>query len=161
MPSILIVCTANQCRSPLGEALLQRSLTTEYPKQAWQVQSAGTWASNGRPAHPDMRTAAAEAGLNLNDHRARNVDSIDLESYDLILTMEQSQKEALQIEFPRVRSRVYLLSEMLGITYDVPDPIGGPLDDYRATVRELDRLFKLSLPRIAQLAMAATTANAT
>lgn len=159
MPSILIVCTANQCRSPLGEGLLQRFLTTEYPRQVWQVQSAGTWAANGRPAHPDMRTAAAEAGLNLNNHRARNVDSIDLESYDLILTMEQSHKEALQIEFPAVRNRVYLLSEMLGITYDVPDPIGGPLDDYRATVRELDRLFKLSLPRIAQLALAATAAN--
>ncbi len=156
MPSILIVCTANQCRSPLGEALLQRALTTEYPAQSWQIQSAGTWATNGRSAHPDMRTAAAEAGLNLNNHRARNVDSIALESYDLILTMEQSHKEAIQIEFPAVRNHVYLLSEMLGITYDVPDPIGGPLDDFRATVRELDRLFKLSLSRIVQLATATT-----
>jgi len=159
MPSILIVCTANQCRSPVGEALLQRTLTAEYPTQSWQVQSAGTWATNGRPAHAEMRAAAAEAGLDLNDHRARNVDNVELASYDLILTMEQSHKEALQIEFPAVRGRVYLLSEMLGITYDVPDPIGGPRDDYRATVSELDRLLKLCLPRIVQLA-AATPANA-
>ena len=154
MPSILIVCTANQCRSPLGEAILQRHLTIEYPNQMWHVESAGTWASNGRPAHPDMRKVAAEVGLNLSSHSARNVDSVPLGQFGLILTMEQSHKEALQIEFPAVRNRVYLLSEMLGITYDVPDPIGGPLDDYRATVRELDRLFKISLPRIVQLATA-------
>lgn len=118
----------------------------------WRVESAGTWATNGRSAHQDMSIAAEEAGLNLYSHRARNVDSIPLESYDLILTMEQSHKEALQIEFPTIRNRVYLLSEMLGITYDIPDPIGGPLNDYRTTVKELTRLLKLSLPRIVELA---------
>lgn len=152
MPKILIVCTANQCRSPLGEALLRKHLTNAYPHGDWQVESAGTWAVNHRAAHPDMRMAAMEAGLNLAEHRARNVDAIPLEAYDLILTMEQSHKEALQIEFSAVRERVYLLSEMVGVTYDVPDPIGGPPDEYRATVRELDRLIKLGLPRIIKLA---------
>jgi protein-tyrosine phosphatase len=107
-----------------------------------------------------MRAVAAEAGLDLRDHRARNVDTVPLTSFDLILTMEQSHKEAIQIEFPAVRGRVYLLSEMLGIVYDVPDPIGGAPDDYRATIRELDRLFKLSLPQIVQrTAVAATSAT--
>lgn len=159
MPTILIVCTANQCRSPLGEVLLQKHLLAEYDQQPWRVESAGTWAINGRSAHPDMRMAAQEAGLNLTDHRARNVDSIALDSYDLILTMEQSHKEALQIEFPTVRGRIHLLSEMVGVTYDVPDPIGGPAEEYRATVRELNRLIKLSLPKIVALATASTTAS--
>ncbi|MEZ4617145.1 MAG: hypothetical protein R2867_16780 [Caldilineaceae bacterium] len=57
----------------------------------------------GRSAHPDMRTVAAEFGLDLAAHRARNVDNVDLAAYDLILTMEQSHKEAMQIEFPAVR----------------------------------------------------------
>lgn len=148
MPKILIVCTANQCRSPLGEALLRNHLDQAYSDQVWVIESAGTWAKNGRQAHPDMRTAALEAGLNLAEHRARNVDTIALEEYDLILTMEQSHKEAMRAEFTAVRDRIYLLSEMVGIAYDVPDPIGGPLDDYRATVRELDRLLKMSLPQI-------------
>jgi len=98
-----------------------------------------------------MCIAAEESGLDLYQHQARNVDSIPLEQYNLILTMEQSHKEALQIEFPSIRNRVFLLSEMLGVTYDIPDPIGGPLDDYRATVRELKRLLQLSLPRIIDL----------
>jgi protein-tyrosine phosphatase len=107
-----------------------------------------------------MRAVAAEAGLDLRDHRARNVDTVPLTSFDLILTMEQSHKEAIQIEFPAVRGRVYLLSEMLGIVYDVPDPIGGVPDDYRATVRELERLFKLSLPQIVKRAAVAATSSA-
>ncbi|HRW10476.1 MAG TPA: hypothetical protein P5121_35470 [Caldilineaceae bacterium] len=151
MPSILIVCTANQCRSPLGEALLRQLLQADAKGADWQVESAGTWATNGRSAHPDMCIAAEESGLDLYQHQARNVDSIPLEQYNLILTMEQSHKEALQIEFPSIRNRVFLLSEMLGVTYDIPDPIGGPLDDYRATVRELKRLLQLSLPRIIDL----------
>ena len=152
MPSILIVCTANQCRSPLGEALLRQLLHGEEKGTEWQVESAGTWATDGRSAHPDMCIAAEEAGLDLYHHRARNVDNVLLSSYDLILTMEQSHKEALQIEFPSIRNRVFLLSEMLGVTYDIPDPIGGPLEDYRTTVKELTRLLKLSLPRITELA---------
>ena len=155
MPSILIICTANQCRSPLAEALLRRQLNTNHPTEDWRIDSAGTWATNGRSAHADMRTAAAEVGLDLTAHRARNVDSVNLEAYDLLLTMEQNHKEAIQVEFPDIRDRIYLLSEMFGVVYDIPDPIGGPLDDYRITIRELDRLLKLSLSRIVDLANAA------
>jgi len=136
----------------VAEALLRGILTSNESDREWRIESAGTWAKNGRSAHPDMSIAAEEAGLNLYDHRARNVDSIPLESYDLILTMEQSHKEALQIEFPAIRNQVYLLSEMLGIIYDIPDPIGGAIDDYRTTVKELTRLLKVSLPRIIECA---------
>ncbi len=161
MPTILIICTANQCRSPVGEALLRKQLTEAHGDLEWQVESAGTWAANDRPAHPDMRVAAMEAGLDLATHRARNVDTLPLEGYDLLLTMEQSHKEALEIEFPAVRGRTHLLSTMAGVSYDVPDPIGGPPDEYRASVRELDRLIRMSLPRIVELATAAAKTNAT
>lgn len=152
MPSILLVCTANQCRSPLAEAQLRRYLTTQHPDLTWQIESAGTWASSGRSAHPDMRVAANEVGLDLTGHRARNVETLQLSDYDLILTMEQSHKEAIRVEFSAIRERVYQLSEMVGITYDVPDPIGGSAADFRTTVRELDRLLQFALPRIVKLA---------
>lgn len=161
MPSILLVCTANQCRSPLAEAQLRRYLSTQYPDQTWRIESAGTWASTGRGAHPDMRAAASEVGLDLANHRARNVESLVLADYDLILTMEQSHKEAIRIEFPAIRDRVYQLSEMVGVTYDIPDPIGGTAADYRATIRELDRLLQFALPRIIKLTGQASTTPST
>lgn len=154
MPSILIICTANQCRSPVAEALLRRQLAEQTDHEAWRVESAGTWAAGARPAHPQMCQVAREAGIDLSRHRARNVEALVLTAYDLILTMEQSHKEALQIEFPAVRNRIYQLTEMVGLTYDVADPIGGSMDDFRGTVHELDRLLQFGLPRIIALASA-------
>jgi len=154
MPSILIICTANQCRSPLAEVLLQRQLSERDSTTQWTVESAGTWATAARPAHVQMRKVAEETGLDLSQHRARNVETLALASYDLILTMEQSHKEALQVEFPAVRKRIYQLTEMVGLSYDVADPIGGPIDDFRGTLHELKRLITFGLPRIIELASA-------
>lgn len=152
MPTILIVCTANQCRSPVAAALLQKELQNGASTQAWQVESAGVWASPGKPAHQEMRRAALEVGLDLGAHRAHPIETLQpLTNFDLILTMEQSQKEAIQIEFPQVSKRVYLLSEMAGIAYDIADPIGGAPEDFRLTVREIARLVKFGLPRIRKL----------
>ena len=68
--------------------------------------------------------------------------------------MEQSHKEALQVEFPQVSARVYQLTEMVGMNYDIADPIGGGTDDFRRTLQELKRLITFGLPRIVTLASA-------
>lgn len=152
MPSILLICTANQCRSPVAEAILRRQLMEHDPNTTWSVESAGTWAMGARPAHTQMCRVAGEIGLDLSRHRARNVENLTLANYDLILTMEQSHKEALQVEFPAVRNRVYQLTEMVGMNYDVADPIGGSVEDFRRTLTELQRLIKFGLPRVVALA---------
>lgn len=152
MFKILIVCTANQCRSPIAAALLQQQLTQQPSSNDWVVESAGTWAAKARPAHAQMCVVGAEIGVDLSQHRSRNVEDLQLTDYRLILTMEQSHKEALQVEFPAVRSTVYQLTEMVGLHYDVADPIGGAIDDFRNTVVELKRLLKFGLPQIIKLA---------
>jgi len=39
--------------------------------------------------------------------------------------MEAGQKEALQVEFPKEREKIFLLSEAAeGVPYDIPDPFG-------------------------------------
>jgi protein-tyrosine phosphatase len=154
MPSILIICTANQCRSPVAEALLRRQLSEHDNHTPWIVESAGTWAVGARPAHAQMCKVAEEAGLDLSRHRARNVEDLTLNNYALILTMEQNHKEALQVEFPQIADRVYQLTEMVGMKYDIADPIGGGTDDFRRTLQELKRLIAFGLPRIATLASA-------
>lgn len=152
MTKILIVCTANQCRSPIAAALLSQVLAQQPDSADWLVESAGTWASKSRPAHPQMCTVAAEVGLDLSQHRSRNVEDLPLTDYSLILTMEQSHKEAIQVEFPATRTYVYQLTEVIGLSYDIADPIGGTTEDFRNTVVELKRLIKFGLPQIMKLA---------
>ena len=48
-----------------------------------------------------------------------------LKESDVVLVMEEGQKEAIQNEFPFAQNKVHLLSEVVeGVAYDVPDPAG-------------------------------------
>lgn len=152
MPAVLFVCTANQCRSPMAGALLRSRLEQQGDAGSWQIESAGVWATEGIPALENARIALRERGLSLDPHRSRNVDQVPLYSFDLILTMEQGQKEALRAAFPEIAARIYLLSELAGPAYSIPDPVGGTLADFYGTIRELDDLLERGLERIRELA---------
>jgi protein-tyrosine phosphatase len=82
-----------------------------------------------------------------------------LESFNLILTMEYGQKEALQVEFPQVAQRVFLLSEMEGKTLQVEDPVGKPLPAYEETVKTIDQMLARGMQRIFSLVEAQDTAE--
>ena len=153
MPSILFVCTANRIRSVYSEYLFRRYLT-EYGQDLshWHVTSAGTWTSDGLPAMPKAIDAGAELGLDLTAHRSTRIEDVDLSTYDLVVLMEQGQKEALLFEEPTLGGRARLLSEMAsGIAYDVGDPVGGPRSSYVSTANEIDRLISAATPRIIEL----------
>ena len=49
--SVLVVCTGNICRSPMGERLLAAGLRERFGDEAEQVSvtSAGTWGRDGVP----------------------------------------------------------------------------------------------------------------
>jgi protein-tyrosine phosphatase len=150
MRSVLIVCTANQCRSPMAMAIL-RSKTGQLPGE-WKIESAGTWAVEGAPANQKTQQVVAELGLDLRDHKSRMVRREMLAAFNLILVMEPGQKEALQIEFPEAASRTFLLSEMIGLSFTIIDPVGGEIEDYRVTAREIDHILAEGLGKIDTLA---------
>lgn len=159
MPSLLFVCTANRIRSPLAEHLFRRQLVAagENPED-WRVESAGTWTRSGLRAMPSMQEAGAELGVDLSTHRSQAIEDAPLETYDLIITMEQGQREAIAVEFPAVADRVHLLSQLAtGLIYDVADPVGRPLAAYQATAQELDRLLIMATPQIIALASSQQT----
>lgn len=148
MPSVLIVCTANICRSPMAMGLLRQKVS-ELPD--WRVESAGTWAIEGQRPAASTLDVLSRRGITLQ-HRSRVVTLDLLEAFNLILTMEAGHKEALKVEFPRIADRVFLLSEMIGEEYDIKDPVGGPFDEFEKTAQELELIFDKGLDKITQLA---------
>lgn len=151
MPNILVVCTANICRSPVVQALLTQQLYTNG-RTDFTVDSAGTWVTNSRSAAANSILLMAERGLDISQHRAKVVDEQLIAQADLVLCMASGHVEALQVEFPQFEERIYLLSEMAGKLYSIADPYGGNLKEYQEMVREVSQLIERGIGRIIQLA---------
>jgi protein-tyrosine phosphatase len=124
MPSVLLVCLGNICRSPMAEAVLRAQLP-----DVKLVASAGTNAVGGPM---DARAAAAlerRGHQPLKKFRSRPFDAADFERYDLILAMDAHNLAELIKRRPEgARARVQLLLDYApGLQgQDVPDPYYGP-----------------------------------
>jgi protein-tyrosine-phosphatase len=70
----------------------------------------------------------------------------------LIIVMESGHKESLSSEFPAVRDRLHLLSEIVdGVPYDIPDPAQPGIDPTQIG-REIALLIGRGKEKILQLA---------
>ena len=141
MAKILIVCTANICRSPVVEALIRRKLE-EVGVDGVEVTSGGFLEDGYEASVGSRRVLASYRGLDLSLHRSHRLRGEDVLSSDLILCMEKRHAEALERFGPGLSSRIFRLAEMAGEPRDVEDPHGGPLVGYERMVREVDGLVE-------------------
>ena len=151
MPRIVFICTKNQFRSPLAAAILQRELEAHDLPGEWVVDSAGSWVANLAPATTDALIEAAKRGLDLTAHTSKGIEGIHREKIDLFLVMEEGQKESILLEFPRLKDKTILLSELTGVSFSIPDPYvtGESCSEIAA---EIEQLIKNNLERIVALA---------
>ena len=151
MHNILFVCSANMCRSPMAEGLFIKLLKQRAPQSEWLVSSAGVWAMDGSRASEGAAKAMQRRGIDLGYHRARVVSREMILDSDLILVMERNHKEALQAAFPQYADKIYMLTEMVGLSHDIRDPIGGASMDYDDTADELEQLLESGFHQIQSL----------
>jgi protein-tyrosine phosphatase len=136
----------------MAMALMRNRLKRMDLPDHWQVASAGTWSMGDVPATPNAATVVEELGMSLDEHLSQKVTPELMEAYDLILTMESNHQEALLVEFPSFREKVFMLSEMVGERYDILDPIGGPLEEYRSTLEAIDAILERGMEEILRIA---------
>jgi protein-tyrosine phosphatase len=118
--SILVLCTGNICRSPIGEALLRKRLRGKV-----KVASAGVAALIGEPADPLAVEICQEAGLDIAEHRGQQATAPLLSEHELILTMAQSHNDWINRKFPHLRGRTHKLLRWRG-NADIRDPFLQP-----------------------------------
>jgi protein-tyrosine-phosphatase len=148
MPSILFVCSANQCRSPMAEVLFRQLIEEKGEADDWRVESAGVWAYDGSRATTNAQKVMEERDLDLSQHLSQPADSTLLKQFDLTLVMEQRHKTILQEQNPQLADRIYLMREIAGQGGDFADPVGGSLELYRAAADELEMIFDDGFERI-------------
>ncbi|MCA9730086.1 MAG: low molecular weight protein arginine phosphatase, partial [Candidatus Eisenbacteria bacterium] len=141
------------CRSPMAEGILRDLLTKEGLGEQIEVRSAGTWAVGGSPASENAVRAAAERGIDIEEHRSTPLSRALVHGADLILTMEPGHLEEIVVHVPEARNKAFLVTSFAdpenGSSRGVDDPIGGDMAAYEKTCQELHDLLSAALPRIA------------
>ena len=150
--SVLFVCAANQCRSPMAKVLFSNLIVKKKAQsEDWRIESAGVWAINGFPAADFAIRAMRDIGLDLKNHHSRPVTESLLEEFCLVLCMENEQASFLKRNFPLAKDKFFLLSELAGDTKEIQDPVGHSMDIYRNTVNEMLALMEKGLNKILDL----------
>ena len=113
---ILVICTGNICRSPIGERLLRRLLPSK------RIDSAGVGALVNHAADESAIRVAEKYGLSLDGHRGAKFTSALARQYDLLLVME-------------ARGKTMLFGHWLD-SKEIPDP-------YRMSDEAFDSVYQL------------------
>lgn len=108
---ILIVCTANVCRSPMGAALLDKHLAAAHIGA--RVRSAGTHAG-AIGTDPEAIAAMNRHGLDIRNHRPRLLTRAILanEGADLVMTMTREQLRAVSVMSEGVFPHAFTVREL-------------------------------------------------
>lgn len=172
MTTILVLCTANACRSVLAQALLSAELAARGG--AALVVSAGTRGA-GHPPPAEVTEILAAWGIDASRHRGRLVTPDDLAAADLILGMTREHVRHAAVLLPEAWPRAFTLTEIVrrgrlagprlpaeplgdwlaraahgrtrgdllgGGPDDIADPAGGPPHGYLATAELLRQLTR-------------------
>lgn len=93
--AVLVVCSANTCRSPMGEMILNAAFRRAGIDAI--ADSAGVgFVNEGDRLLPQARAALEHAGIPVYPHKARRLTPAILEGYDLALTMTARQADSLR-----------------------------------------------------------------
>ncbi|HSB01038.1 MAG TPA: hypothetical protein VLE49_10340 [Anaerolineales bacterium] len=154
MPTILFVCTGNLYRSPIAAEAFRDQLMQAGQDAEWTVYSAGLWAPPGQPPPPQAVELALSHGLLIDEHKTQPLTAELLAKADLVLVMEEGQKESIKAEFPFARQKVHLLSQVVeGIVYDIPDPVAAN-SEADSIIGELVAMIRAGYMKIYRIAEA-------
>ena len=155
MFGVLMVCTANICRSPVAQVLMSQCLQGKSAT----VHSAGTRAIDGHGADPMMQELLAQAqpielSQEIAGHRSRALMPSMIARYDLILCMEQEHLDWVCKIQPLATGKAKLLGHWNG-GQEIADPIGGPEDAYKQAIAEIEINVEQWSNKIIQLGLCA------
>lgn len=129
MVAVLFVCTGNVCRSPIAEGMLRSLLEGRFGDAAPSVGSAGTAGWAGSPADPSSVVAAADLGVDISAHRARQLERHDVRHAAVILAMAGEHAHAASRLAAEAAGKVFTLKELVRLLEALPEPARGSPSD--------------------------------
>jgi len=131
MKTILFVCTGNICRSPMAEAFFNYYTGKT---DLFRAISAGIGTIDGQPASPNAIQAMQQVGIDISNHRSRQITAELVTQADFIIGMTQGHIDAINMLYPQSAEKTFVLCEFIDnlkpFERDIADPIGGNLETY-------------------------------
>ena len=127
-PGIVVLCTANVCRSPMAAGLLARRLAALGVTMP--VRSAGM-IGDGDPPYPEVVSVMAWYGIEIASHRSRIARATDLARASLVLAMARENLRHAVITEPGAWPRAFTLKELIRRGEEIgPRMPGEPFTDW-------------------------------
>jgi len=149
--TIVFVCTANSCRSPMAEVLCKQLLAEklgctpdQIAERGYSVLSAGTAAISDCPASRQAIEAMRRRGLDLTRHASRPITPGLVEDADLIFVMARHHADSILHIMPEAEDKVRMLDEQ-GYGDDIADPVGGSVEVFVACANHIERAIRAQL----------------
>lgn len=149
---VLLVCTGNTCRSPMGEALFKKLASeklgcsvNDLEQRGVIVASAGVAALAGCAASVEAVEIMKEKGIDLSRHESQPLTDKLVRHADLIFAMTNSHRLAILRRWPDASSRTHTLRIDGG---DIEDPIGGPTSLYRECGNQVEEALRQRLETV-------------
>lgn len=139
--SVLVVCTGNICRSPVGE----RMLAALCPHLI--VTSAGIGALVGKPVDKDAGSVASAHGVNVQGHAARQITAELLAANDLVLVMGPEHLRYIRDNFPQASGKTMMFDKWERDT-GIDDPYRRSIEFHELVFAEIQKSARSWAKRI-------------
>lgn len=112
---VLIVCTANLCRSPMAEHLLRVAMHTVVQEPPWVVRSAGSRARDGGPMHHHTAQVLSQFGISSQGWETSRLTPQRITAADLILTASAAHRKTVVTMVPASIGRTFPLLQFAAL----------------------------------------------
>lgn len=140
MIKIMFVCTGNICRSPMAHHYMQKRVKDLNIENEFLISSCGIYAFTGDKATQNAIFVMKEYNVDMEMHRATNIEDTNIQEYDYIITLTTRHKEQVRYFYPKLDNNIYTLREFVdnNETYkSIDDPWGLSISVYKDCAQEI------------------------